>query len=172
MSMRANAIEAVVGWMDAMRRGDLDAAAQWFDPEATWTGVPAGAVCHNRQEVLDMLRESLTPCPDGTPLSDAVAFGQWNAARRLVERGATVPFREAAALGLMERVVAGAENADADELSEALWYACHGGQRAAAQHLLERGADPAWASPWDGLTPTAAARRSGAEALANWVGER
>jgi limonene-1,2-epoxide hydrolase len=64
MSMRANAIEAVVGWMDAMRRGDLDAAAQWFHPEVTWTGVPSGAVCRNRQEVLDMLRDSLTPCPD------------------------------------------------------------------------------------------------------------
>lgn len=25
---------------------------------------------------------------DGTPLADAVAFGQWNAARRLIERGA------------------------------------------------------------------------------------
>ena len=108
----------------------------------------------------------------GTPLSDAVAFGQWNAARRLVERGATVPFREAAALGLMELVVDGAENADADDLNEALWYACHGGQRAAAQHLLERGADPAWTAPWDGLTPAAAAERSGAETLANWVGER
>lgn len=62
--MRANAIEAVVGWMDAMRRGDLDAAAEWFHPEVTWTGVPAGAVCRNRDEVLDMLRNSLTPCTD------------------------------------------------------------------------------------------------------------
>jgi limonene-1,2-epoxide hydrolase len=64
MSMRANAIEAVVAWLDAMRRGDLDAAAEWFHPEATWTGVPVGAVCRNRDEVLDMLRDSLTPCPD------------------------------------------------------------------------------------------------------------
>ena len=62
--MRANAIEAVVGWMDAMRRGDLDAAAEWFHPEVTWTGVPAGAVCRNRDDVLDMLRDSLTPCAD------------------------------------------------------------------------------------------------------------
>ena len=108
----------------------------------------------------------------GTPLSDAVAFGQWNAARRLVERGATIPFREAAALGLMELVVGGAQDADTGGLNEALWYACHGDQRAAAQYLLERGADPAWTSPWDGLTPAAAARRSGAEALANWVSGR
>ena len=62
--MRPNAIEAVVGWMDAMRRGDLDAAAEWFHAEVTWTGVPAGAVCRNRDEVRDMLRGSLTPCPD------------------------------------------------------------------------------------------------------------
>ena len=62
--MRANAIEAVVGWMDAMRRGDLDAAAEWFHPEVTWAGVPAGALCRNRDEVLDMLGDSLTPCAD------------------------------------------------------------------------------------------------------------
>jgi ketosteroid isomerase-like protein len=50
--------------MDAMRRGDLDAAAEWFHPEVTWTGVPAGAVCRNRDDVLDMLRDSLMPCAD------------------------------------------------------------------------------------------------------------
>jgi ketosteroid isomerase-like protein len=33
MSMQANAIEAVVGWLDAMRRGDLDDAARWFHPD-------------------------------------------------------------------------------------------------------------------------------------------
>ena len=64
MGMQANAIEAVVAWMDAMRRGDLDAAAEWFHPDVTWTGVPAGAECRNRAEVLDMLRDNLTPCPD------------------------------------------------------------------------------------------------------------
>jgi len=61
MGMQANAIEAVVAWMDAMRRGDLDAAADWFHPEVTWTGVPASAECRNRAEVLDMLRDSLPP---------------------------------------------------------------------------------------------------------------
>jgi limonene-1,2-epoxide hydrolase len=59
MGMQTNPIEAVVAWMDAMRRGDLDAAADWFHPEVTWTGVPAGAECRNRAEVLDMLREGL-----------------------------------------------------------------------------------------------------------------
>ena len=37
----------------------------------------------------------------GTPLDDAVAFGRWQAARRLVERGAQIKLWNAAALGLM-----------------------------------------------------------------------
>jgi limonene-1,2-epoxide hydrolase len=60
----ANAIEAVVGWMDAMRRGDLAAVAEWFDPQVTWRGVPEEAICRNRNDVLEMLGESLVPCPD------------------------------------------------------------------------------------------------------------
>src|SRR5437870_11608318 len=40
----------------------------------------------------------------GTPLSDAVAFGQWQAARRLVERGARTTLWQAAALGLLDRI--------------------------------------------------------------------
>jgi ketosteroid isomerase-like protein len=62
--MPPNAIEAVVGWMDAMRRGDLDGAAGWFHPDVTWKGVPDDAVCRNRDDVVAMLRDSLTPCPD------------------------------------------------------------------------------------------------------------
>ena len=42
----------------------------------------------------------------GTPLTDAVAFAQWKTARRLVERGAHTPLREAAGLGLLDRVEA------------------------------------------------------------------
>lgn len=60
----ANAIEAVVGWMDAMRRGDIGAASECFDPRVTWRGVLDRAVCHNRDEVLEMLGDSLVPCPD------------------------------------------------------------------------------------------------------------
>jgi hypothetical protein len=40
----------------------------------------------------------------GTPLAEAVAFGQWKAARRLIERGALANLWQAAGLGLMERV--------------------------------------------------------------------
>lgn len=56
-----NAIEAVVGWLDAMRRGDIDAAAGWFDPQVGWRGV-GGSVCRNRADVLEMLGDSFNPC--------------------------------------------------------------------------------------------------------------
>ena len=42
----------------------------------------------------------------GTPLTDATAFGQWNAARRLLERGARATMWEAATMGLADRVEA------------------------------------------------------------------
>src|SRR5580704_11692269 len=37
----------------------------------------------------------------GAPLSDAVAFGGWRAARRLIERGARSTIWQSAALGLL-----------------------------------------------------------------------
>jgi hypothetical protein len=58
-----NAMEAVVGWLDAMRRGDIDAAAEWFDPEVSWRGL-GETVCRNRVDVLEMLGDSLVPCPE------------------------------------------------------------------------------------------------------------
>ena len=93
----------------------------------------------------------------GTPLNDATAFGQWRSARRLVERGARTSWFDAAALGLIDRL----DDVPAGELDAALWGAAHGGQRAAAELLLERGADPAWVG-WDELTPLGAAQRSAA----------
>ena len=32
-------LDVVVGWLDAMRRGDLDGVKLWLDPEVTWRGV-------------------------------------------------------------------------------------------------------------------------------------
>ncbi len=107
----------------------------------------------------------------GPPLDDAVGFGQWNAARRLVERGARTSLRHAAALGLLDRVEACFDVApppSADDVTNAFWYACHGGQRESAQYLLGRGAELNWVG-WDDLTPFDAARRSGAGALAGWL---
>jgi len=70
-------------------------------------------------------------------------------------------------------VAAGADvNARFDGRGETplMWAACHGGQREAAEALLARGADPHWVG-WDDLTPEQAARRSGADELADWVAQ-
>jgi uncharacterized protein len=109
----------------------------------------------------------------GTPMADAVAFGQWNAARRLLERGARTTLWQAAALGLEERVreeLAHAAPARED-LGNALWCAAHGGRRETAELLLARGADPTWVGH-DQLTAAEAAERSGARELAAWLRER
>ncbi len=103
----------------------------------------------------------------GTPMSDAVVFAQWRAARRLVERGAATTLWQAAALGLLERVQAGLATQpppSAADLTNALWHACRGGQPAVAARLLEAGGDPAWVGH-DGKTPLDVATESGNHAL-------
>jgi uncharacterized protein len=109
----------------------------------------------------------------GTPMADAVAFGQWAAARRLLERGARTNLWQAAGLGMVDRVRDGlAQNAPTQEdLDNALWCAAHGGLRETAELLLDRGADPTWVGH-DRLTAPAAAERSGARELAAWLRER
>jgi hypothetical protein len=116
----------------------------------------------------------------GTPLDDAVAFGQWKAARRLVDRGARTAVWHAAALGLMDRIAAhfaagrppaphpwgGGEH---DEVTVAFWCACAGGQREAAEYLLARGAIRDWRAPWDDSTPLDAARTSNATDVVEWL---
>ena len=109
----------------------------------------------------------------GGPIADAVAFGQWNAARRLLDRGATTNLWQAAALGLLDRVEAELARATTtqEDLDNALWCAAHGGQRETAELLLGRGADPTWVGH-DDLTAAQAAERSGARELAAWLSER
>lgn len=102
----------------------------------------------------------------GSALSDAAAFGQWNAARLLIERGAKSNLWQSSAMGLLDRVQTyfGINTAPtADELKSAFWCACHGGHQATAAYLLAKGADRNWIG-YDNLTPLGAALRSGANA--------
>ena len=104
----------------------------------------------------------------GPPLADATAFGQWKAARRLIERGARTTLWHAAALGLIGEIeahLAAEPPPTAEEITQALWAACHGAQRDAAEYLLDRGADLNWVATWDRLTPLDAARRSEQDGL-------
>ncbi|SDF31564.1 ankyrin repeat domain-containing protein [Pseudonocardia oroxyli] len=103
---------------------------------------------------------------DGTPLSDAVAFGQHRAARRLVERGARVRQAEAAALGMLDRIAA------VEDVDLCFWYACHGGSLAAAQLLLAQGAGLDRLPEWERCTPLDAAERRGATDVVTWLRER
>jgi uncharacterized protein len=106
-------------------------------------------------------------------MADAVAFGQWAAARRLLERGARTNLWQAAALGLADRVRDELAQAapTREDLDNALWCAAHGGQRETAELLLERGADPRWVGH-DELTAAQAAERGKAPELAAWLREQ
>jgi ankyrin repeat protein len=106
----------------------------------------------------------------GTALSNAVVFAQWRAARRLVERGAQTTLWQAAALGLLDRVQAHwtATPPTTDEVTNAFWNACRGGQLATAEFLLARGADLNWVGH-DHKRPLQVARESGVEPLVLWL---
>lgn len=120
----------------------------------------------------------------GTPLDDAIAFGQWNVAHRLVERGSCFTLWHAAALGMLEDIKAHFNgktltrqypwgvvdhHQTSDEVTVAFWCACHGGQQPSAQYLLDQGALLNWISVWDGLTPLDAAQRSTNSNLVQWL---
>ena len=95
-------------------------AASSDDVEALDALLDAGADIEARGAVLG----------GGAPIADAVGFAQWKAARRLVERGATTVLWESAGLGLMDRVrtdLAAEPPPSPDQLTQALWLACHGG---------------------------------------------
>jgi hypothetical protein len=109
----------------------------------------------------------------GTALDDAVGYGQWRVARRLVERGARVQkLWHAAALGMMplvEQHFTRQRKPTPEEISDAFWQACHGGQRPAAEYLLARGAELNWVPDWTKETPLDIARSSGASDLIEWL---
>lgn len=110
----------------------------------------------------------------GPAISNAVIFAQWRAARRLLERGATTTLWQAAALGLLDRVqeqLATAPSPGPSDITNALWHACRGGQRAVVEFLLQRGADLHWIGH-DRKTPLDAARASGNVELVEWLRAR
>jgi hypothetical protein len=106
----------------------------------------------------------------GTPMAVAVVFGQWRAARRLLDRGAQTTIWQAAALGLLERVKAHCTGGShtADQITNSFWHACRGGQRETAEYLLEQGATLNWVGH-DRKTPLQVAQESGVENLVSWL---
>src|SRR5215472_7190015 len=110
----------------------------------------------------------------GTPMSDAVVFAQWNAALRLLERGARTTIWQAAALGLLDQVreyCTVQPPPDLDQITNAFWHACRGGQQQTAEYLVGLGADLNWIG-YDHNTPLDAAQKSGNDDLIQWLRSR
>jgi hypothetical protein len=114
----------------------------------------------------------------GTPLDNAVGYGCWHVARRMVERGARVDkLWHAAALGMLARLedlLAAEPPPSAAEIDNGFWQACHGGQRRAAELLLGRGADPSWVPDYaeGSLLDVAAAPGTRRDLLVTWLREQ
>lgn len=110
----------------------------------------------------------------GPPAESALGYAQYQALRRLYERGAAMNLSRAAALGLLPLVTGFATAApppDGEELALALWNACRAGQLEAARYLAGRGADISWRAPWSGETPLDVARGNRRRAVAAWLAE-
>jgi hypothetical protein len=115
----------------------------------------------------------------GPPLANAVGYGCWHVARLLLARGARPgSLWEAAALGdrpRVEELLAADPAPAADDINEAFWQACRGGQRRLAEYLLARGADintsPGYAA---GRTPLQAAAEVDTrhQAVISWLSEQ
>ncbi|MFE6163439.1 ankyrin repeat domain-containing protein [Streptomyces sp. NPDC056486] len=107
----------------------------------------------------------------GTPLADARGFGQWQAARRLLEHGARADLQDAATLGLLDQVeafLAAPDSPTESEITSAFWGACHGGQLPTAERLMRQGADVNWIG-YDDMTPLDIARAQDADDVVRWL---
>jgi uncharacterized protein len=108
---------------------------------------------------------------EGPPIDSALGYGQWNAVRRLRERGAAVSLSHLVALGLVGEVgqALAAARVPQEDLDTCLWNACRRGDVVIARMLTSHGADPGWRAPWSGETPAAIARASGQDHLLPWL---
>lgn len=110
----------------------------------------------------------------GDPLEDAIGFQNWDAAERLVARGATTVLGDEAALGLMDRIEARFEKGNPpsrETIVYSFWNACCAGKLDAAQYLLARGADVNWVPAWCKESPLDGALKSENEELVLWLRE-
>lgn len=115
----------------------------------------------------------------GTQLDNAIGYACWHVARLLVERGAPVDaLWHAAALGRLARLdelLDATPGPTPEDVNEAFFQACRGGQRRAAERLLAAGADinssPDYANNQTALE-AAVGPDTGRDLLASWLRDR
>ncbi len=114
----------------------------------------------------------------GTPLDNAIGYSCWHVARLLVQSGAKVDaLWHASALGLLDRLgelLADDSVATSEKINQAFWHACAGGQRRAAELLLDRGAKVNWVPDYSDGTALDAAHGAGTrqDNVIEWLGAR
>ena len=50
-----DAVDVVVGWLDAMRRNDIPAVETFFHADVVWGGIGDAKPCSGRDEVMELL---------------------------------------------------------------------------------------------------------------------
>ena len=108
----------------------------------------------------------------GDPLEDAIGFQNWNAAKRLVERGAKTKLGDEAALGLIDKIndrFSQGTVPSQGNIAYSFWNACCAGQIEVAKFLLAKGADINWIPSWCKETPLDGAIKSENKVLINWL---
>jgi len=173
---RPNPAAVVSALVDAGADLDAHAVGMWHHETALhW------AASNDDVELIDALLDAGadiehpgSSISGGPPAESALGYAQWNALRRLYERGAAMNLSRAAALGQMPLVTGFATATpapDGEELARAFWNACRAGQLEAARYLAGRGADINWRAPWSGETPLDAALGKHERAVAGWLTE-
>jgi ketosteroid isomerase-like protein len=80
-------LQLVFDWIDALRRGDIDAIAERFHADVAWKDVAGGIACDGREQVLAWLRSAPAQATDVDALelladADHVVLGVRNHARQ------------------------------------------------------------------------------------------
>lgn len=81
MSLHGDNLEIVfAGWVDALRRHDLETIERHLDPDVVWQGVRPDLICGDRDAVLDNVRQNQGWLPDVASIElhadgDQVLFG-------------------------------------------------------------------------------------------------
>ena len=160
-----------VDLVDAIRRGDVAQLGRLLDdnPDLAHARI-AHPRCDDTRSLLHVATDWPAHFPNGAETVRTLIAAGADVNARFRGAHTETPLHWAASSDDVDTLDGDARPAPED-LTNAFWCACHGGQRTSAEYLLERGADIDWVG-YDELTAIDAARRSGAHELAEWLHDR